>query len=102
MPATVRNDLVERHSVSSSAPGGDDDFGIKRGNLLGQVLLRRHSEELPTRRLHQLCDPLLRCNHRLPPLLTPTSGTGPAGSSRSNSFNMLLHSMNHFFAAVGN
>ncbi len=67
-PSSFGSDLCQRHSISSPAPGGDDDFRIQSSDLFGGALRARLAEEVTSGGLHQFSYPGLRCDDRLSPL----------------------------------
>ena len=72
-PATLLDDLLQRHPVAGAAPRSQNHVGLGRRNLFRRDRLSRLASEYAARSFHQFCDPRLRGDDRFPPFFAEHS-----------------------------
>src|SRR5205085_5457036 len=90
-PVAAAGDLLQRNAVASSAPGGNDDIGIGRSDLLERNLRTGSSNEFTSSSFDQLFDPELRGNQRLAPFFAEDSRPRHICRSLADRFDLFLH-----------
>ena len=74
LPAAPLNDALERHAITRAAPAEDHRVGIGSSDGFRSGLLCGVAKELSAGGFDQLCDPGLRVDERLAPLLAIDNG----------------------------
>src|SRR5438128_5384749 len=101
-PATVADDLFQRHAITRAAPGRDKDVGVLVKHCLGQALRTCFADELATRCFDQFRDPFLRSNEWLSPFFTKDAWALCVLGLSANRFDFMLHLDDDLLAALRN
>jgi len=95
------DDLGERDAIARSAPGGDEDIGIQRADVIGVNLLARLAEEFAASGSDQLSNPRLRRDDGLSPFFAEDARTRKRGGDGANALDFVLHDADKLLASIG-
>src|SRR5271166_3444860 len=71
-PTTLLDDLLQRNTIASTAPCGENHVRLDCRDFFGSDRLPRRPDKLSSRSFDQFGDPRLRDDNRLAPLLQNT------------------------------
>src|ERR1035438_7737314 len=75
LPVALGDDFGERHTVSGTAPGEEQDVGVGGGDFFGSSVRAGRAEEAGAGSFDQFGDPVLGVDERLAPLFAVDVGS---------------------------
>ena len=99
-PSALAHDFCERHALTGSAPGRNDDLGIQSNYFFGGNLPARRAQKFAARCLYQFRHPALRCDDRLTPLFAEHAFSAQRAHLYPYALNLSLHPGNDLGTSV--
>ena len=102
MPLALVDDAFQGDTVSSSAPGEEEDVGVGGGNGFGCGVGAGYAEETASGGFNEFGDPMLGVNEGLAPLFAVDEGAGRGGGGAGADFgDRAVHGSDEGFSGVG-